>query len=837
MAVRTEHSFDLFVVHADADSAWVQGYFIPALGVPKSLITTEEQFSPGQPRIQEFVRAVRESRFTVVVLSPAFLVDFWGGLGEQLAAYLSVEEHRSRLIPALLHPCELPLELAFRVPLDYTSEARWDSQTRRLRSELGRPEPEAESVPTCPFPGLASYTEADSELFWGREAETGELVRRVRSAHRVVVIGPSGSGKSSLVFAGLIAELHRNEPTEWLVRVIRPGAAPLRALLAALECDASGVQPHDDPVAAVASLLACYPPARRLLLVVDQFEEALGQAPSADRKEFLAVTHALRTVPDCVEVLTLRADFYPELMHSELWPLMSGERLEVVPPRGAMLRAAIEQPALRRGVYVEQALIERLMADAATEPGVLPLLQETLRQLWAQMRHRLLTLTAYEALGRDGASGMAMALATWADASLADLPSPRRLVARRVFLRLVHLGEGRDDTRRQQSVAALRVAGEEPATLDATLRHLTDRRLLTRSGREGEEDALVDLAHEALISGWPTLRQWVTEGREAELFRRRIERDAEEWDRARHDRSQLYRGRRLKNAREWQARYPGEPGSASRAFLDSSRRLNVVLRTAMALLVVVLLLGLARLVNPLVREAQLRQAASRASPMVSLPAGLTTLGGLDQPDSVMVRRLVPAFSIDSQEVTNARYRLCVRANRCTRPLEPADFLGYDRVDGDLPVVYVTAYQAAAFCRWLARRLPSAAEWERAARGTDGRRWPWGSAAPRPGHANVIFRNNQETALASASADRFAAGATPEGIVDLVGNAAEWTATPGQCKARLYDCPQPWNGVDKVGTLGVRGSSFLSAPDPVTLVVYQEAFQQKDDVGFRCAHSD
>jgi formylglycine-generating enzyme required for sulfatase activity len=836
---KVEQTFVLFALYASADAAWVKGYLLPALGLPDSQVILEEQFSPGRSRIDELARAVGASRFTVVVVSPAFLADTWAGLGKQLAAHLSVEERRNRLIPALLQPCKLPLDLAFRVPLDYTREPDWERETARLRAELGRrePEPLTEQVP-CPYPGLIPYTEAHAGLFFGRDTEIRELLRRVPHLRLVMVIGPSGSGKSSLVLAGLVPELRRREPGAWLVRVIRPGAEPLQALRSGLEWAPDHPRLQDDPAAAVAALLARHPSARRLLLIIDQFEEVLGQAAASDREQFVAIMHALRGVRDCLAVLTLRADFYPELMHSELWPVAEAERLEVVPPRPAALRQAIEQPARQRGVYLEAALVERLLADAAREPGVLPLLQETLRQLWGERHQRLLTAGAYEALGRDGASGMAVALATWADASLAELPAAQQAVAQRVFLRLVHLGEGRDDTRRQQPVAALRVAGEDPWLLDRTLHHLSNRRLLIRSGREREAHALVDLAHEALIASWPTLQRWVTEGREAELFRRRIERDAEEW-RASRDRGLLYRGRRLRNAREWQARYPHEPSGPVRAFLAAGRRLDLALKTATGLLFVLVAFGALRVAVPIVREAQLRREAVAAAPMVSFPGGPAVLGGLGASGpQARQRRTVPAFSIDKYEVTNGQYQLCVRANRCSRPLEPAQFKGYDQANPDLPVVYVTAYQAAGFCRWQGneRRLPSSAEWERAARGTDGRPWPWGTAEPSARRANVSF-DKPATGTVGVHDGRFADGATPEGITGLIGNVAEWTSTPGTCEKTPYNCQHLWNGRAKVDVLEVRTSSFRTPALPVTSVVGQEAIHSTGEVGFRCAHSN
>jgi formylglycine-generating enzyme required for sulfatase activity len=223
--------------------------------------------------------------------------------------------------------------------------------------------------------------------------------------------------------------------------------------------------------------------------------------------------------------------------------------------------------------------------------------------------------------------------------------------------------------------------------------------------------------------------------------------------------------------------------------------------------------------------------------MVAFPPGPAVLGGVGESGPrARQSRTLPAFAIDRHEVTYRQYRLCVRADSCFPPLEPAKFKGYGRADPDLPVVFVTAYQAADFCGWLGRRLPSGAEWERAARGTEGRPWPWGTADPAPRYANVIF-NNPKTALAPVDDGRFAAGATPEGVSGLTGNAAEWTSNPKSCAKSPYDCQHLWNGRDKVETLEVRGSSYDSEAHPVTFVVAMEPQQPIDFVGFRCAQSD
>jgi Novel STAND NTPase 1 len=213
-------------------------------------------------------------------------------------------------------------------------------------------------------------------------------------------------------------------------------------------------------------------------------------------------------------------------------------------------------------------LADRLVSDAAEEPGALPLLQETMRLLWAEMARRFLPLGAYERLGADGRSGLAVAIANKADATLNDLPSAeQKAIARRIFLRLVQFGEGRPDTRRQQPVSKLR-EGNDPQLFDETLRHLEDDRLVTVTGEEGGQEKKVDLAHEAIITGWPQLREWVKERRGAEQTRRRLEDKAEEWIRLQR-RGGLLDEIEIKEAEQWlQGPDAAELGGQSAALQD-----------------------------------------------------------------------------------------------------------------------------------------------------------------------------------------------------------------------------------------------------------------------------
>jgi hypothetical protein len=211
----------------------------------------------------------------------------------------------------------------------------------------------------------------------------------------------------------------------------------MQRLAEALACDLADVG------GAVASLLK-REARERLLVFIDQLEELFAQADVDERQRFVRALGALRANRRCHQIIALRADFYGALMSSELWAEIDGRftRLEVAPLRGKALREAIVAPAQEAGVYLEHALVERLSDDAAAEPGALPLLQEALVLLWRDRSHQLLRLESYEARGKDGRSGLAVAVANRADAVLHGLNLRQQRLARRIFLRLGQLRRG-----------------------------------------------------------------------------------------------------------------------------------------------------------------------------------------------------------------------------------------------------------------------------------------------------------------------------------------------------------------------------------------------------------
>jgi hypothetical protein len=523
--------YDLFISCTKADLEWVQGFLLPALGLPvERVICNQGQvsgaaaFRLGASIPAEFERAVKGSRFTLLVLSLAYLADEWAKFSEQLASYAAVAEQRNRLIPLEREKCELPLYIEFRVRLDCTDKDNWETAISKLRELLNQPEPKPERI-ECPYPGMVPFRAEDARFFYGREDEIEEILQRLRNQRCLWVIGPSGSGKSSLIFGGILPRLARSgyfKPGYWLVRTLRPGSEPGQNLATALGGDPAR------PEEAIVGLLTANAPARRLLLVIDQLEELFAQASPAEQAVCIETIKLLQAVETCTLLIALRADFYPDLMTSDLWPVDASQRLEITPLRGQELRQAIKRPVHDVGVILEPDLLERLMADAAGEPGVLPMLQETMRLLWGKRQRRFLSLNSYEQLGAPGESGLAAAMALKADGVLDGLKPEQKRIARRIFLRLIQFGEGRGDTRRQQTLAQLNLGGEA-GVFQETLDFLVKNRLLTQTGEEKGSAKKVDIAHEALISGWPTLKAWIRERRDGEKIRRQLEDKARQW--------------------------------------------------------------------------------------------------------------------------------------------------------------------------------------------------------------------------------------------------------------------------------------------------------------------
>jgi len=519
--------YDVFVSYAEADRAWVEGYLLAALEQAEVQCMYESAFALGVPRLLEFERAIKQSKRTLLIISAAYLADGLNSFIDTMGQAYGQETNTWPVIPLLRQSVPLPPRLSMLVGLRATNETEQESAIAQLCADLKRPLPAPAPAPDCPYPGMKPFDSGDQDRFFGRDQEIEELLERLRLHPFITVIGPSGSGKSSLVFAGLIPTLQRSKlfgSGGWRIQSMRPGETPQTTLKQTL---AKGAQQK----------------AARMLLVIDQFEElfTLSKQEAITFQESLL---KLSKTPNVYLVLTVRADFYADLMTSLLWQEIQNYRLEVVPLNETGLRQAVLKPAEAVGVFVEPALVERLVTDAAGEPGMLPLVQETLVLLWQRLERRFLPLRAYEALVLPRAAyggqeigqktGLQVAIARRADQAIKELkddPEKQQAIARGIFLRLIQFGEGRADTRRQQSIEDLRAATDDPILFNKTLKQLVDCRLLTPSGDDKNSTRKIDIAHEALIAGWPTLQQWINKQRGTEQTRRRLLAKAEEWDR------------------------------------------------------------------------------------------------------------------------------------------------------------------------------------------------------------------------------------------------------------------------------------------------------------------
>jgi WD40 repeat protein/energy-coupling factor transporter ATP-binding protein EcfA2 len=497
-----------------------------------------------------------------------------------------------RVIPVLLpgiadpfDPNTLPPFLATRTWVDFR---RGIDDTRALQDlvnairgvPFGADAPVARDDGTPPYRGLAAFTEADAGLFFGREREVQRLLEKLKSSRFVGVLGPSGSGKSSLVRAGLVPALHeaaRGRDAQCRVLTLRPGATPLTALAAQLAklSPAEAMGATLDRVAddartlhlTVELALADRPATDRVVVVVDQLEELFTLChDAASRSQLLAllVIAASTAGGRTLVIVTLRDDFYGHCAAYAEFAQLLGAQQQLVPPMNADdLRQAIEQPARRVGLQLEEGLADTILADVAAEPGALPLLEHALLELWTRRRGSMLTLEGY----RD-AGGVDGALAQRAEAVYRAMTDPEQATARRVLLRLTQPGEGTEDTRRRAPRAELRSA-RHAGRLDAVLARLVDARLLT-AGRDETGTETVDVSHEALIRGWPRLRGWIDADRAGLITSRRLTDAAREWQSLRREPGALYRGARLAAALEWGKEHADDLNPLEHEFLAAS---------------------------------------------------------------------------------------------------------------------------------------------------------------------------------------------------------------------------------------------------------------------------
>ncbi|MFE7927356.1 hypothetical protein ACFU6S_01230 [Streptomyces sp. NPDC057456] len=428
----------------------------------------------------------------------------------------------------------LPLVRAYAQVLDADPDA-WEQRWREADAQVRAPSAEERA----PYRGLARYEPGDSDLFFGRDRQVDELLALVRAHRFAAVFGPSGSGKSSLLRAGLIPALRQAEGADRpaVIRVLTPGEQPART--------------HEEALVPKDADLDTW-------VLVDQFEEVFTLCHDREeRARFLDLLLRAREPGSrlCVAV-AVRGDFYGHCAaHPGLAEVVSRANLLVGPMSRDELRDVITRPATAGGLNVERALTARVVDEVTDQPGALPMLSHALLETWRRRRGRTLTLAVYEETG-----GVHGAIAATAEQVHGELSPEQARTARRILLRLIAPGDGAADTRRPASREELGPDAQD------VLEHLAAARLVTLDGDT------VELAHEVLITGWPRLAAWIEESREELRAQRLLGEAARAWDQLDRDAGALYRGTRLTQAEELFAGQPEDDlAELERAFLDASR--------------------------------------------------------------------------------------------------------------------------------------------------------------------------------------------------------------------------------------------------------------------------
>jgi hypothetical protein len=541
----------------------------------------------GTPWPEALEQALQRSKAVVIFLGPGEM-----GRWQQREQHLALDRQALAnfpVVPVLLPGSDPPLGflrlntwvdlrggLHDEKPLEMLAAAVRGLAVAEAESER----PVAQNV-ICPFRGLLPYREEDALFFFGRRDDTDRLVDTVGKHSFVAVLGASGSGKSSVVRAGLVPRLRTDPGTVWEVVTLVPTARPLNSLVNALspllwpevEDEVDRREKANEKTESLARgtlslrdlveiALGKQPGTQRLLLVVDQWEELYTLCRDDKVINFFTdqLLDASRTAPVTV-VLTCRADFYGHVLGYR--PLVDRIGKDAQVSLGPMdeneLREVVEAPAAKVGLEFDSGLPRRILGDMGRGPGRLPLLSFLLEQLWKLRRGPVLTNEAYEEMG-----GVDGAIASVAEDFFAKLTDRDRELLPRLFIQLVSVGEESEDTRRRAPLVTL---GEAARPL---VDGLATARLLVTSADQGGET--VEVAHEALIRHWKRSQAWVNNARGFLTWRKRLEPFVDEWQNSNRDRTTLLRGGLLAEAQRWLAERPQDLDAREREFIEASVR-------------------------------------------------------------------------------------------------------------------------------------------------------------------------------------------------------------------------------------------------------------------------
>jgi formylglycine-generating enzyme required for sulfatase activity/energy-coupling factor transporter ATP-binding protein EcfA2 len=805
MVDRPSTHFDVFLSYHWRDHAHVEALAKQLREQKLTVFLDRWYLTPGQSWPKELEATLARCRAVAVCIGQGEMGP-WQQREQYLALDRQVTAERRGLtfpvIPVLLPGSEPPLGfLSQHTWVDF--RARVDDPVRLhtlVNAVHGKPPgPDAEGAvrktlaTICPYRGLLYFREEDAPFFFGREAAITQLVSAVQQQNLVAVVGASGSGKSSVVRAGLVPELRKAHDRVWEIATLVPTDRPIHALAVALMLFLEPGMTETDRLIEINKLadallsrtiklrevvdrvLAKQPGTDRLLLVADQWEELFTLCKDDHaRRCFIDNILEATAATKLSVVLTLRGDFFGRAItdYRPLSDRVQGAQVNLGPMKREELRLAIEEPAKKVGLTFEAGLVDLMLEQVGDEPGHLPLVEFVLRRLWEDRQGGQLHHAAYKAM--DELQG---AIAQKAESLFVKLSQEDQQKVQQIFLRLVRPGEGEADTRRRATFGEIGAEEHRLAT------QLADERLLVTSQQVGNGEQTIEVSHEALIRHWNRLKGWVEADRRFLLWQQRLRIAIDQYEETHKSADLLLRGFPLTEALEWLKNKPDSFSQRERQFIMASKTqmLHHRWRTVAIGLLALLLVG-----GPLLwverQGVTLKYASSIVMARlhvvsVAEPAMVPISGGSYQQGDVRrlgseneqpVRQVtIKPFAIGKYEVTFEEYDRYVELTGGRSP----DDQGWGRRERR-PVINVSWEDAVAYARWLSQatgkhyRLPTESEWEFSAR-SGGNDEIWAGTSDEQQLADyAVYRQGGTESVGSRKPNGL-------GLFDMSGNVYEW----------------------------------------------------------------
>lgn len=574
----------VFISHSSQDNTFVSRLVADLSDAVADVWIDLHKLKGGHHWRTEIFTALNRAESVIVCLTPDAVESGWVRREIRCAQFLD-----KRILPVIVKPCfedmgrydetQQLLELQVISFEKHVLPDVYKAALNDLISQLSDPK----TLRHSPYKGLKAFQETDAKLFFGRDERIKAMLARLKASSDtrfLAVAGASGSGKSSLVRAGLLPAIRQGTELDsrgWIRVILSPGARPMVALaeslqreflnarqeteiLETLEENADGLHLLADDILAQDA----HPDSARLLVFIDQFEEVFTQVTDEHiRAHFLKLIHAAATIPGgrCLVVVTVRADYLDRLSrYPDVARLFEGNNLVFATDmKPGELLESIEKPAREVGLIFEAGLTNRIVQDVVEQPGALPLLQFALEQLYEKRDRRQITAAAYDAIG-----GVQQALANHAKKMFKTRLVPEdQAVARRIFLELVQIDpQSGNATSRPRRRSEIQFPGIDDNHLQDVLNILTDAKsrllVITHHHRTGDDlqnnerqEAWVQISHESLIEHWQRFNDWLAQYSGRLKLRDQFDEDAREWDRNNRESSYLLTGTRLDSGAEW----------------------------------------------------------------------------------------------------------------------------------------------------------------------------------------------------------------------------------------------------------------------------------------------